>query len=319
MIYTLHFHPDSTPQSLFEEHRRWNEAHARPPAHLIRPHDSERSARRRRLRVGYVSPDLRLHPVGRFFLPLLAHHDHEQFEVFCYDCRGQGDAFTEKLRSHADAWRDVRGLSDGQLDELIRQDGIDILVDLAMHLDANRLLVFARKPAPVQVTYLAYCSTTGLDAIDYRLTDPYLDPPGPDDNCYSEQSIRLPETYWCYEPGIATPDVTPPAGVEQRTYHLRMPEQLLQGDAAHARSVAGTDGGDTGFAADPALSGRRSPSATGGVFRCPGRRAPASDVRRRRGAGSVFCALSVDRHRVGPVSARGRDDDLRCDVDGVSR
>ena len=92
------------------------------------------------------------------------------------------------------------GFRTTQAADLIRQDRIDILVDLTMHTADNRLLVFARKPAPVQVTYLAYCSTTGLDTIDYRLSDPYLDPPGMDESVYTEQTIRLPETYWCYRP-----------------------------------------------------------------------------------------------------------------------
>jgi predicted O-linked N-acetylglucosamine transferase (SPINDLY family) len=123
---------------------------------------------------------------------------------------------TSRLRSHVDGGRDIVGLSDAQAAELIRQDRIDVLVDLTMHMANNRLLVFARKPAPVQVTYLAYCSSTGLEAMDYRVSDPYLDPfngaqGGPivtaqgghaesESSCYSEQTIRLPETYWCYAP-----------------------------------------------------------------------------------------------------------------------
>ena len=101
------------------------------------------------------------------------------------------------------------GLSDEELAAAVHQDRIDMLVDLTMHMAHNRMLVFARKPAPVQVTYLAYCGTTGLDTIDYRLTDPYLDPPGADEQFYSEQSIRLPETYWCYRPAVDSPPVGP--------------------------------------------------------------------------------------------------------------
>ena len=98
-------------------------------------------------------------------------------------------------------------LSDEQVADAIRQEQVDILVDLTMHMGDNRLLVFARKPAPVQVTYLAYCGTTGLSTMDYRLTDPYLDPPGQDESCYSEQSVRLPDTYWCYQPLIETSSI----------------------------------------------------------------------------------------------------------------
>jgi predicted O-linked N-acetylglucosamine transferase (SPINDLY family) len=119
------------------------------------------------------------------------------------------DWLTERCRAAADVWRDVLGLNDEQLAQAIRDDRIDILIDLTMHMEGCRLLVFARKPAPVQVTYLAYPGSTGLAAMDYRLTDPYMDPPGgPDERIYVEQSIRLPETYWCYRPPIEAPPVT---------------------------------------------------------------------------------------------------------------
>jgi predicted O-linked N-acetylglucosamine transferase (SPINDLY family) len=161
----------------------------------------------RRLRIGYVSPDLRDHVVGRFMLPLLANHDHQRFEIFCYADVARADAMTERLRSHADCWRNTAGLSDEQLARAVRDDRIDILIDLTMHMAGSRLLAFARKPAPVQVTYLAYCGTTGLEAMDYRLTDPHLDPPDATDE-YVEQSIRLPRTYWCYQPPDDAPEVS---------------------------------------------------------------------------------------------------------------
>ncbi len=104
-------------------------------------------------------------------------------------------------------WRNIRGLSDEEIANAIRQDQIDILVDLTMHMADNRLLVFARKPAPVQLTYLAYCGTTGLDTMDYRLTDPFLDPPRQTGQLYSEQSIHLPQTYWCYQPVVEAPSL----------------------------------------------------------------------------------------------------------------
>ena len=142
-----------------------------------------------------------------FTVPLLSHHDHRQFEIFCYADVARPDAVTERLRGHADVWRNTVGLSDQQLADLVRSDQIDILVDLTMHMANNRLLVFARKPAPVQVAWLAYPGTTGLSTMDYRLTDPYLDPPGLFDAFYSEESIRLPETFWCYDPLTDRPPV----------------------------------------------------------------------------------------------------------------
>jgi len=199
LIYALHFCPDADAATIREQTRAWSDTYATPLRSTIEPH-ARPTPGTRRLRVGYVSPDFRDHPVGRFLLPLLAHHDHRQFEVFCYSSTALPDAVTDRCRGHADVWRAVKRVSDAELTGLVRQDGIDILVDLAMHMAGCRLRLFARKPAPVQVTYLAYCGTTGLSAIDYRLTDPYLDPIGGDERIYAEQSVRLPDTYWCYQP-----------------------------------------------------------------------------------------------------------------------
>jgi len=199
LVYTLYFHPCSTARTIFQEHQRWNHLHAERFAAGIEPHVNDRSPDRR-LRIGYLSPDLRSHSVGRFLIPLLEEHDHTTFEIYCYSSSKKQDALTERFRSRSDVWRSVFGISNEEVAACIRRDGIDILIDLTMHMENNRLLIFARKPAPVQVTYLAYCGTTGLCTIDYRLTDPWLDPPGGDEAHYSEQSIRLPETYWCYQP-----------------------------------------------------------------------------------------------------------------------
>ncbi len=161
------------------------------------------------MRIGYVSPDFREHATTFFTVSLLANHDHGPFEIFCYANVRRPDALTERLRGHADVWRDTRGLSDEQLADRVRSDQIDILVDLTMHMADNRLLTFARKPAPVQITWVAYPGTTGLSAIDYRLTDPYLDPPGRFDDDYAEESLRLADTFWCYDPLCEPVPVTP--------------------------------------------------------------------------------------------------------------
>lgn len=204
-VYAMHFHSGFDARAIYEAHRRWNEQHAARVPLMTDFRDHPAPDPGRKLRIGYVSPNLNFHPVCRFLLPLLEQHDRGKFEVFCYSDVATPDDLTNRVRSQCDVWRHTAGMSDEQVAGLVRQDRIDILVDLAMHMARNRLLVFARKPAPVQVTYLAYCSTTGLDAIDYRFTDPWLDPPGCGDACYSEQSIRLPQTYWCYAPGIAAP------------------------------------------------------------------------------------------------------------------
>jgi len=199
LLFTLHFHPSYDARMIHEERRRWSRQHAEPLKKFIQPHANDRNPNRR-LRIGYLSPDFRDHVVGRNLLPLLREHDHGQMEIFCYANVVRPDAFTVQFRRYADNWRSIVGLSDSQAVDLIRQDRIDILVDLALHMAKNRLAVFAHKPAPVQVTFAGYPGSTGLDTIDYRLTDPYLDPPGLDDQFYSETSIRLPDSFWCYDP-----------------------------------------------------------------------------------------------------------------------
>jgi predicted O-linked N-acetylglucosamine transferase (SPINDLY family) len=208
-IYTLHFHPGYGPAALLAEQRAWDERHGRPlagerGAHANTPEPG------RRLRVGYVSPNLRWHPVGRFVLTLLEHHDHATVEVFCYSDVRETDDVTARFRAASDVWRETARLGDAELAEQIRADRIDVLVDLTMHMGRNRLPVFARKPAPVQMTYMAYLSGTGLEAMDYRLSDPYLDPPGTHEGHYVEWTVPLAETYWCLRPGDGeTPDVGP--------------------------------------------------------------------------------------------------------------
>jgi predicted O-linked N-acetylglucosamine transferase (SPINDLY family) len=208
LLYSIHLHPDYDARRIYEEHQRWNRACAEPEAASIAPHENDRTPDRR-LRVGYVSPDFRRHSVGGFMLPLLSNHDPAEVEIYCYSDVLRPDAMTAQLRQQTSVWRDISGIRDEQVADIVRTDRIDILVDLTMHLAGSRLLMFARKPAPVQVTYLAYCSTTGLRTMDYRLTDPYLDPPGGDDTVYSEKSHRLPKTYWCYAPQPEAPPVGP--------------------------------------------------------------------------------------------------------------
>jgi predicted O-linked N-acetylglucosamine transferase (SPINDLY family) len=204
LLYCLHYHPDTNPGFLVEEHERWNRLHAEPLTALSQPHANDPDPNRR-LRIGYVSPYFRNHSVGRFLLPLVEAHDRRQFEVYCYTSMRGNDEVTTRFRSHADGWHEIYGMSDEDLADLIRQDRIDILLDLDAHTATNRLLAFARKPAPVQVTYLAYCSTTGMRVMDYRITDPFLDPVEQPAR-YPEASVWLPETYWCYQP---MPDLPP--------------------------------------------------------------------------------------------------------------
>jgi protein O-GlcNAc transferase len=204
LLLTLHYLSGVSAADLAHEHRLWADRHVKPLMGERRPHTNDRRPDRR-LRVGYVSPDFREHAIARFIRPLLAQHDPEQVEVFAYSDVVHADDVTAHLRGLVPEWRDISALNDAQLAAQVRNDGIDILVDLAAHTARNRLLMFARKPAPVQVTYLAYCSTTGVDAIDYRFTDRFLDPPSQDPVVYQEQSVHLPDCYWCY----SAPDLPP--------------------------------------------------------------------------------------------------------------
>jgi len=199
LIYTLYFHTGSNAAAIAAEQARWVERHAAQFARQIAPHTND-CRPDRRLRIGYVSPDFRQHAVGMNLLPLLGHHDHQQFEVFCYDDTLRPDTLSQRLRQRADVWRGIVGLNDEQVAAQIRDDQIDVLVDLALHTARNRLLVFARKPAPVQVSFAGYPGSTGLRAIDYRLTDPQLDPPERDDPNAVDQAFHLADTFWCYEP-----------------------------------------------------------------------------------------------------------------------
>ncbi|MBI4662156.1 MAG: tetratricopeptide repeat protein [Verrucomicrobia bacterium] len=210
LILALHYSSGDQPAVIHEELRRWHGLHARPLAGRSQSHPNDRTPDRR-LRIGYVSPDFRSHPVGRFLLPLFAARDRQACELFCYSAAPRPDRVTAQLRAHADGWRDLAGQSDRQVADLIRLDRIDILVDLALHTARNRLAVFAYKPAPVQATYLAYPGGSGLDTIDYRITDPHLDPLDSDFLPGTEVPFRLPQTYWCYQPSVdSLADVSQP-------------------------------------------------------------------------------------------------------------
>ncbi|MEY4938656.1 MAG: hypothetical protein RIQ93_391 [Verrucomicrobiota bacterium] len=196
LLLTLHYDPACRPEALLREHQRWGERHSAPgPA---RQHQNARDPHRK-LRVGYLSPDFQAHPLARFITPILRLHHREQFEVFSYADVPRPDAITAELQDISDQWRNVAFNSDEEIAGQIGTDQIDILVDLAAHSARNRLRVFARKPAPLQITYLAYCSTTGLRQMDYRLSDPFLDPLGQPTSPYTEETVRL-ESYWCYSP-----------------------------------------------------------------------------------------------------------------------
>ncbi|HEY2342365.1 MAG TPA: tetratricopeptide repeat protein [Chthoniobacteraceae bacterium] len=208
LILTFCYWQESDPREILAECLEWERQHAAVFEEQVSRFENDRSPERR-LRVGYVSPDFRFHVAGRQVLSLLRAHDRERVEIFCYSNVLQSDSFTQEIRSQSDHWRNIVGLPDETAAAMIRADRIDILVDLALHTARQRLLVFARKPAPIQVTYLGYPGTSGLRVMDYRLSDPQLDPLDADMTCYREKTFRLPHTYWCYEPLLETPPVSP--------------------------------------------------------------------------------------------------------------
>jgi len=211
LLLTLNYIADKDRQSVFEAHQAWDKAHGRvhpPRALFANSRDPDRV-----LRIGYVSPDFRTHSVAYYVEPLLAAHDKSLVETVCYSGVPNPDETTRRLRGLADRWRDISKVGDDEMAAMVREDGIDILVDLAGHTSCNRLPVFARKPAPVQVTWLGYPNTTGLSTIDYRLTDAIADPDG-QGAFHSEKLVRLPGCFLCYQPLADAPPVAPlPAAV----------------------------------------------------------------------------------------------------------
>ncbi len=221
LLFTLNGSDSLSPAELFAEHLRLGgHLEARATAGLTLPARTEKNGMAaqpepaRRLRVGYVSPDFRCHAVSQFFLPLLAAHDPAVVESFCYAEVMVPDAMTGRLRAHAGHWLSTVGIGDADFAGRIRADGIDILVDLAGHTAHNRLRVFARRPAPVQVTWLGYPNTTGLRALDYRLVDAITDPEGEADALATERLVRLEGGFLCFGPPGDAPEPGPPPGLD---------------------------------------------------------------------------------------------------------
>lgn len=206
LVFSLQLHPGHDERTIAEELERWNRRFSDPVKQFSRPHTNDRSPERR-LRVGYVSADFRDHPVGRHVLPLFESHDRERVEILCYSGGLRPDWMTERLRAQAGVWRSSVGVPDAKLAEMIRNDGVDILVDLAMHSAGSRLPVFAWEPAPVQVTWLGYPGSTGLRSIGYRLTDAQMEPLGKASAWSSEEPVRLPDCWCCYQQVGETPEV----------------------------------------------------------------------------------------------------------------
>lgn len=197
LLFAMNYSDQWSPRELFDAHVKWGQ---RSPEVGSMPIPSSHRVANHRIRIGYLSADFRQHPVSHFIEPVLRHHDGDRFEIFCYHSDAREDSITTRLTGWVKHWRSVGDASDDDLERMLREDDLDILVELSGHSDGHRLGVLARRVAPIQVTYLGYPNTTGLRAIDYRITDGHADPPGESDELHVERLVRLPTTFLCYSP-----------------------------------------------------------------------------------------------------------------------
>lgn len=211
LLFYLHYLPDTDPHALFEEHKKWGQIHA--PLSLARTSHENIPDPDRRLKVGYISADFRVHSVAYNFEAFLTGRDCNGYEVYGYGNIANPDEMTEHLKSKFDHYRNIRGRSDETVAGMIEKDKIDILVEIGGHTGSHSLLVLARKPAPIQVDY-GGINTSGMDQIDYRFTDHILDPPEAQE-LYVEELVYLPEGLFCYTPHHLAPPVTPPPALRK--------------------------------------------------------------------------------------------------------
>ncbi len=207
LLYTMNYSLEFSRDEIFKAHIDWSEKHRSDNGQQQKHHNTAEPERR--LRIGYVSPDFRGHSVAFFLEPILTHHNQTTFEVYCYSDTFNVDQTTRRMQQRSSHWRHCCGLSDSDVTQMIIDDRIDILIDLAGHTDNNRMTLFAMQPAPVQVSYLGYPNTTGLASIQYLITDNYCDPAPEMDAYYSEKLCRMPNTFFCYQAPKNCPPVSP--------------------------------------------------------------------------------------------------------------
>jgi protein O-GlcNAc transferase len=195
MLFNLHHLPDIDQQTIFDAHIKWAKLHA--PVEKAATSHCNNPDPARRLKIGYISPDFRLHAVAFFAEPLISAHNRQNVEVFGYANVTKFDLTTDYIKGKFDQYRNICGLDTESLVNLIRSDGIDILVDLAGHTTGNSLPAMAYKPAPIQVSYLGYPGTTGMRQIDYRLVDGIVTP-AEQQKFYTEELIELPNPFFCF-------------------------------------------------------------------------------------------------------------------------
>jgi predicted O-linked N-acetylglucosamine transferase (SPINDLY family) len=237
--------PDITPAALRSLHDSFDAAfrRGRGPDEALPPRDTSPG---RRLRIGYVSPDFKRHSCAFFIESALAHHDKAAVEIYCYADVPFPDAVTARLKSHADHWRDITSLDLAAFRAQVREDRIDILVDMKGYTAHSRPEIFALRPAPVQVSWLGYPATTGLQSMDYRLTDARVDPPGESDGHGVETLLRLPDTFLCYQPPAEAPAIVPAPNTTSGTFTFgsfnNIPKMTREVVATWARILRDTPG-----------------------------------------------------------------------------
>lgn len=208
LLFTMHFSDAYSLDEMLGEAVKWNQRHAAPVTPPVASWPRSKQIPGKRLRVGFVSPDLRRHPVSYFFASMLEHRDREKWEVVCYSDVANPDAMTARIEAASDLWRSIKGLSDAEAAAVVARDEVDILFDLVGHTGEHRLLMFARKPAAIQATWIGYFDTTGMDAMDYLIADPICITPEAD-RYYVERVIRLRDGFLCYDPPEEAPEVGP--------------------------------------------------------------------------------------------------------------
>ena len=291
----LNYDPDLSRADLLREHRAFGTAFAATVAptspHLDRERDPER-----RLRIGYLSPDFRTHSVAYFVAPVFEAFDREQFDVVAYAHLAKPDGVTEHLRSLATEWRDATALDDAELARSIRDDRIDILVDLAGFTKDSRLLACTARPAPIQIGYLGYPNTTGLPQLDYRITDHVADPDDADD-FHSETLIRLPRCFVAFAVPDHAPEIGPPPVLRNGYVTFGSFNNLAKVNhkvVALGPRSCGRSPGRASCSRPPAAATRRARST------CEARSAPPGSTR----AGSISRATPRPRPSISPPTAR---------------
>ena len=206
LLYSLNFVPGIKNEKITERHILFAQKQEKLITKLVRQSTNNDSASLKKLKIGYVSADFREHSVSYFIEPVLSHHDKDKFSIYCYYNNHAEDQTTGRIRSLSDHWRSIASLSDRAFAELVSKDDIDILIDLSGYTANTRTLAFAYKPAPVQISWLGYPNTTGLESMDYRLTDILTDTPLESEHLYSEKLLRMKECFCCYQPPQKSPD-----------------------------------------------------------------------------------------------------------------